>query len=94
MFANIAAQYMGISGPEDIAARFREHVFQAGVIEDLDAFRKGLTAKTGNDFPAIHTHRTSDITETSVSRETRRLLEQLFALDFEIYEYARKSATQ
>ena len=92
MFANIAAQYMGISGSEDIPVRFREHVFQAGVIEELDAFRLGLTAKTGNDFPAVHTHRTSSITETAVSRETRSLLEQLFALDFEIYEYARETA--
>jgi hypothetical protein len=91
MFANIAAQYMGILSTADMEPRFAENVFQAGVIEELEAFRKGLSAKTGFAFPAIHTHQTTTKTETEVSPAARRQLERLFALDFEIYEHARKS---
>ncbi len=92
MFANIAGQYMGIGTPSQIAPRFTQHVFQAGVIEDLENFRKGLSAKTGCAFPAIHTHHTTTKTETEVSPAARQLLERLFALDFEIYEHARTMA--
>lgn len=92
IFANIAAQYMGIRSTADIQPRFAQHVFQAGVIEELQPFRKGLSAKTGQAFPAVHTHQTTIKTETEVSLAARRQLERLFALDFEIYDHARKSA--
>lgn len=94
MFANIAAQYMGIQSTDDIAARFQQHVFQAGVIEELDAFRTGLAAMTGNDFPAIHSNRTTRISETGVGAHTRNLLQNLFALDYEIYAYAQRFARE
>lgn len=91
IFANIAGQYMGIGAPAQIAPRFTKHVFQAGVIEELEHFRKGLSAKTGSVFPAIHTHHTAVKTETEVTSAARSQLERLFALDFEIYEHARKT---
>ena len=94
MFANIAAQYMGIASTADIAPRFDEHVFQAGVLEDLDSFRTGLTAKTGNRFAAVHSNRTANITEADVGRGTRAVLERLFALDYEIYAYAERYARE
>lgn len=93
MFANIAAQYMGIQSVADIVPRFERNIFQAGAIEELAPFRKGLSAKTGHVFPAIHTHHTAMKTETEVSPAARRQLERLFALDFEIYEHARKVAS-
>ena len=94
MFANTAAQFMGIHAVEEIAPRFQDDVFQAGVIEELDTFREGLAAKTGNDVPAIHDYRTDKITETDVGPRTRSMLEELFAVDYEIYYYAQKTARE
>jgi hypothetical protein len=94
LFANTAAQFMEIRSVEDIAPRFRHDVFQAGVIEELDAFREGLTAKTGNEVPAIHSHRTAKITKTDVGARTHSVLQKLFALDYEIYAHAQRAARE
>lgn len=90
VFGDIAARFLGIRSAEEIAPRFAADVYQFGVLEDMDGFRRALGERAGVDIPAMHHNATGDRRDKEIPAAVMRRLERLYALDFEIYAWARE----
>jgi hypothetical protein len=90
-YDNIAARYVGWDGEKDLSSFFDEHVFHSGVLDDRDAFERGLSQKMGVDlvFPR---HNGAEHGETAVTLEQRGKIERIYPRDYELYEWRRAQA--
>lgn len=90
VFGNIAARFLGIDQPSTIKTRFEDDVYIAGILENLESFRRRLCDKSGFDVPPVRLNSAPRNFERDINRKTIAIIEDLYALDFDIYEFARK----
>jgi len=86
-YGDLASQLIGWDGAQPLDAWFAANVFHAGVLEESAAFAAGLSEKLGKpiDFPWANS--TRERKADGADAEARRRIEQLYAKDFELYEY-------
>jgi hypothetical protein len=86
VYGDIAAHYLGVTRWTDLGRFFHRHVFHAGVLEHVGPFARSLSEKLGVrlEFPHLNAGTVGDI---ALSAATKRKIENIYALDFAIYEY-------
>jgi hypothetical protein len=89
LYGNIASQYIGWDGTEGLSAFFTRTVFHCGVLEESERFARELSEKLGRAFVLPHDNRTSGVREEPVSASQRARIEQVYARDIVLYEWAR-----
>jgi len=85
---NIACQLLDVKSSEDIRNRL-SHLYHFGVLENMAGFIEGLREKSGRELTAIANNVTPNRAADSIDADTRRKIEELNDLDFELYEQAR-----
>jgi hypothetical protein len=90
-YGDIACQYLGWNGSEGLPQFFARNVFHCGVLEEGDDFARGLSEKLERPFALPRTNRTAG-ERVPLTRSQRAMLEQIYARDIELYQWASKSA--
>jgi hypothetical protein len=90
-YDNIAARYIGWDGEEQLGNFFEANVFHSGVVEESDAFERGLSEKMGVHV-AFPRHNEAEDGETALTAEQRSRIERIYPLDFKLYEWQRAQA--
>jgi hypothetical protein len=88
IYGDIACQYLGWDGGEDIAAFFARHVFHCGVLERSQEFAEGLTEKLGRPFALPHDNR-EPTQPPEITPSQRAKLEQIYPRDIQLYGWVR-----
>jgi hypothetical protein len=89
LYGDIASQYVGWDGNENLQAFFARTVFHFGVLEDSERFARELSEKLGRAFMLPHDNRTEGAREEPVSATQRARIEQIYARDLLLYEWTR-----
>jgi hypothetical protein len=86
-FGDIASRYLGVEAATHIPDHLAAHAFHIGRLEELENFVAGLREKTGTraDFP--HINKTTQKTATVIGFVERRKIHDLYAKDYELYEW-------
>jgi len=86
-YGDLASQLLGWDGAQPPGVWFAANVFHAGVLEESAIFAAGLAEKLDRpiDFPWANSTRAR--AAEGADAEARRRIEQLYAKDFELYEY-------
>lgn len=86
-FGDLASHMMGWDRVQPLDAYFADHVFHAGVLDDVRGFAFGLAEKLGRsvDFPWQNSTLVRDA--GGAGAEAKRRIEALYAADFELYDY-------
>lgn len=90
IYGDIASQFLGWSGADNVSEFFARNVFHCGVLERGGDFARGLTEKLGRPFALPAENRTTG-ERPAISARQRSLLEQIYARDIELYNWARVS---
>jgi hypothetical protein len=85
-YGNLAARYVGWDGREALDRFFARCVFHSGVLEQSDVFARGLAAKMKMPLAFPHENR-SKATTPDLAAAQRAKIEQLYPLDFLLYEW-------
>ena len=91
-YNNLACRYIGWNGTDDLGDYFARNVFHAGVLEESDRFAAGLSKKMGKRLEFPHRNRVESESAGEVTRARRRKIEQIYPLDFKLYEWVRERA--
>ena len=83
--------WQGGTAGEDPFAFLKERYFHWGVLDRLDVFADQLSQKIGRPVAPDWKNRTGRRERTELSAEEKRMLEQVFAADLELYEKAREA---
>jgi len=86
-YANLAARYVGWDGNEDLSRLFARDVFHSGVLERSDIFACALAEKLQRPVSFPHDNRTGKNRVPHFTTAQRRKVEQLYPLDFALYEW-------
>jgi hypothetical protein len=87
LFGNISANFLGIGSRSEISDRFENSVWISGVLEDIGGFRDRLSAASGINIEKSHNNKTKEQYEISINNKTISIIEDIFSIDFEIYEF-------
>ena len=90
IYGDIACQYLGWNGSEQISDFFARHVFHCGVLERSTEFASGLAEKLGRPFSLPHENR-EPAARPEITPVQRARLEQIYPRDMELYEWVRSS---
>jgi|SRR5579871_507235 len=88
VYGDIACQYIGWDGVENLADFCARNVFHWGVIERSSEFATGLCRKFGRPFTLPMENRTNGQRPAITGRQ-RTLLEQIYSRDLNLYEWVR-----
>jgi len=91
VYGDIASQYIGWNGVDDLAEFLGRNVFHCGALERSDDFARGLSEKLGRPLVLPMENRTSGERPEITSRQ-RALLEQIYARDIVLYDWVRINA--
>jgi hypothetical protein len=86
IYGDIASQYLGWNGQDDLAEFFARNVFHCGVLERSGEFAQGLAEKLGRPLVLPVENRTSGERPEITARQ-RSLLEQIYARDLALYNW-------
>jgi hypothetical protein len=86
IYGDIACQYLGFDGSEEISKFFARHVFHCGVLERSPEFAAGLAEKLGYPFSLPHENQ-EPVERPAVTAVQRSKLEQIYSRDLEVYEW-------
>ena len=86
IYGDIASQYLGWNGIDDLSEFFARNVFQCGVLERSDDFASGLSEKLGRAF-ALPVENLATGEPPEITRRQRALLEQIYARDTILYDW-------
>jgi hypothetical protein len=91
LFENIATRYaIGARSCHDPVRFLDRHYHHWGVVERLETFAKGLTAKLGVTVRPRHERTTPGKAEIALGRADKARFERLFSEDMKMYELALK----
>jgi hypothetical protein len=90
IYGDVACQYLGWDGSEDISAFFARDVFHCGVLERSVEFAESLAAKLGRPFSLPHENR-EPMARPEVTPAQRARIEQIYRRDMVLYEWAREN---
>lgn len=86
IYGDIASQYIGWNGIDDLAQFFQRNVFHCGVLERSDDSARVLSEKLGRPFVLPTENRTAGERPEITARQ-RALLEQIYARDMALYDW-------
>jgi len=89
-YGNLASRYVGWNGAEDLAGYFSRNVFHCGVLEESERFAAGLSEKMGKRLEFPHQNRLQREAAAEITRAQRSKIEQIYPLDFTLYEWVRE----
>lgn len=88
IYGDIAAQYLGWNGGDDLAQFFARHVFHCGVLERSAEYARALAEKLGRPF-ALPVENRAPGEGPAITARQRSLLEQTYPRDIELYDWVR-----
>src|SRR5579862_6840045 len=88
IYGDIASQFLGWNGSDDLSEFFARHVFHCGVLERSADFAQVLSEKLGRPFALPVENRTRS-ERPEVTARQRSLLEQIYARDMVLYDWVR-----
>ena len=88
IYGDIASQYLGWNGADDLAQSFGRHVFHCGVLERSEHFARGLAEKLGRPFALPAENRTAGARSDLTVRQ-RSLVEQIYSRDIDLYNFVQ-----
>jgi hypothetical protein len=91
IYGDIASQYLGWDGQEDLASFFARDVFHCGMLERSDEFERALSEKLGRLFVLPTENRTAGERPEITARQ-RELLEQIYARDIALYDWVNANS--
>jgi hypothetical protein len=91
VYGNIASNYIGWDGVEDLASLFARDVFFAGQLEHRDRFARALSDKIGGQLAFPKTNDTLHKHVLGVSAAQRSKIEQIYPRDFTLYEWVGRN---
>jgi hypothetical protein len=89
VYGDVAAQYMGWDGAEDLAAFFSRNVFQAGMLEQNEKFADALSCKLGRQFRFPAVNRTAWRSAESITRAQHSKIEKINPRDCALYDWVQ-----
>jgi hypothetical protein len=92
-YGDIACQYLGWDGSEEISEFFAQHVFHCGVLERSIDFAEGLAVKLDAPFSLPHENR-EPMVRPEVTAAQRARLERIYARDLVLYDWASRNTSQ
>ena len=90
VYGNIACRYLGWDGREPLPRFFAANVFHSGILEDNQAFARGLSEKLGRPIGFPHQNLAEKF-ETSVGAKERAVAEKIYDRDFELYAWQKRA---
>jgi hypothetical protein len=93
-FADIACRHIGLLPTDDIATHFAANAFHFGSVDNLSAFARTLSARTGRDVNEHHLNQTASPARLKLSPGERCKIENLYAGDLALYEWVRAHEAQ
>jgi hypothetical protein len=90
VYGDIACQYVGWDGSEEISLFFARHVFHCGVLERSGEFAEGLANRLGRPFSLPHENR-EPAQRPEITAAQRAKLESIYADDLILYDWARRN---
>jgi hypothetical protein len=92
-YGDLASLCVGWDGREPLGAYCSANVFHAGVLEDREAFSKGLADKLGRriDFPWVNSTEGREC--RTADTDARRRIEALYPKDMELYAHMRANGS-
>jgi hypothetical protein len=91
IYGDIASQYLGWDGQDNLASFFARNVFHCGVLERSDELARALSEKLGRPFVLPTENRTAGERPEITARQ-RALLEQIYARDIALYSWVSASS--
>jgi hypothetical protein len=92
-FGDIACRYVGLRAGESTAAHFAAHAYHFGTVDNLPAFARGLSAKSGRAVEERHLNPRT-VARINLTSAERRKIEKLYAGDFALYDWCRAQEAQ
>ena len=89
IYGNLASRYIGWDGAANLSDYFLRHVFHAGALEESERFASELSEKMGKRLAFPHANRVENNAANPVTRAQRGRIEQIYPLDFTLYEWVR-----
>lgn len=86
IYGDIASQYLGWNGADDLAEFFAARVFHCGVLDRSEDFARTLSQKLGRPF-ALPVENRSAGERPEITARQRSLLEQIYARDIVMYNW-------
>ena len=86
IYGNIACQYLGWNGEDDLAHFSAQNVFHCGVLERSSEFARGLSERLGRPFILPHENRESAVRPPLTTSQHAKL-EQIYVRDLELHEW-------
>lgn len=88
-YGNLASQFVGWNGKDDLGDYFARNVFHAGVLEESDRFAEILSQKMERKLEFPHRNRVKMEIAIELTRAQRSRIEQIYPQDFALYEWVR-----
>jgi hypothetical protein len=88
-YGDIACQYLGWNGGEEISDFFARRVFHCGVLERSAEFAEGLAGKLDRPFSLPHENR-EPASRPEITAQQRARLEQIYARDLVLYDWVAR----
>lgn len=86
IYGDIASQYLGWTGTDNLAGFFANHVFHCGVLERSEDFARLLSLKLCRPF-ALPVENRAASERPEITARQRSLLEQIYARDIAMYHW-------
>lgn len=91
IYGNIASQYIGWDGAEDLSGFFTQNVFHCGVLERSGDFARALSQKLGRPFALPLENRMTG-ERPAITVRQRSLLEQIYSRDITMYNCVEQNS--
>ncbi len=91
VYGNIAARSLHWNGVQPLAEYWPQHIFHAGVVEDIRSFAGELTAKLGERLSLPRLNTTDAVSDAPMTRKQHAKIERLYPKDIALYEWCMTS---
>nr|TFG54043.1 MAG: hypothetical protein E4H34_03020 [Hyphomicrobiales bacterium] len=86
-YGNVAANYLGWYGHQDLTAFHAENVFHSGALEQSKKFEKKLSEKMSVHISMPHDNTGQNEEKYAFDRAQRKKIEEIYPRDFQLYEW-------
>jgi hypothetical protein len=86
-YSDVASNYLGWDGKQDLNAFHAENVFHSGALEQSQKFERGLSEKM--NMPMRMPHDNTGVSEErfTITRAQQEKIEKIYPRDFQLYEW-------
>jgi hypothetical protein len=86
-YGDVAANYMGWDGQQDLNEFHAENVFHSGTLEQSKKFENGLSEKMNMRIRLPHDNTGKNENHFAITRSQQEKIEKIYPRDFQLYEW-------